>query len=117
MPDVIAFGEMKVWNPDLKLLVVTRGPAGCRYATLRFTGAVPGFGVTAIATTGAGDAFVAALLNGLLEHPHALEDEAQTQELCRFSNAAGALATTQRGAITVLLTAQQVAAFLNAHQP
>jgi fructokinase len=70
--------------------------------------------VTAIDTTGAGDAFVAALLKGLLEHPDAVADEAKLQDLCRFSNAAGALTTTQRGAIPVLPTAKQVDAFLSA---
>jgi len=70
---------------------VTLGPDGCYVAGEGFDGHVPGFEVEAVDGTGAGDAFAAGFLYGLLaEWP---------LELCaRFANAAGALATTALGA-------------------
>ncbi|CAI0404130.1 unnamed protein product [Linum tenue] len=79
----------KLFHPNLKLLVVTEGSAGCRYYTkvnlhhiflflcLRdsklnsyapmqeFKGRVPGIKVKAVDTTGAGDAFVGGFLSSL----------------------------------------------------
>jgi fructokinase len=103
-----------LWGPRLRLLVVTCGAQGCRYFTAAFAGAVPGSKVSAVDTTGAGDAFVAGLLAGLLRQPEAFEDEAALRQICRRSNAAGALTTTQRGAIPALPTAAQLDAFLSA---
>jgi fructokinase len=102
----------QLWHSNLRLLVITRGSAGCRYITSRFSGEVPGFMVKAIDTTGAGDGFVAGLLKGLLEHPQADRDEAQLREICRYANAIGAITTTDRGAIPALPTAEQVDKFL-----
>ena len=104
----------RLWHPDLRLLVITRGSAGCRYVTPNFTGEAPGFRVDAVDTTGAGDAFVAGLLKGLLDQPDAPSDNALLQAVCRYANAVGALTTTRRGAIPALPTARQVADFLEA---
>jgi fructokinase len=101
----------KLWHPDLRLLVITLGKAGCRYATPRFSGQVPGFEVKAVDTTGAGDGFVAGLLKGLVDHPQAEGDEAQLRAICRYANAVGAITTTERGAIPALPTADQVDKF------
>lgn len=101
-----------LWHGDLKLMVVTLGKAGCRYYTPDYYGAVPGYTVDSIDTTGAGDGFVAGLLSGLLNKPDALHDEAKLRCVCRLANAVGALTTTQRGAIPALPTLQQVDDFL-----
>ena len=105
----------KLWHPDLRVLVVTRGRQGCRYVTTAFSGDAPGFAVETIDTTGAGDGFIAGLLKGLLDHPGALDDESRLRAVCRYANAVGALTTTQRGAIPALPTTQQVATFLETH--
>jgi len=102
----------KLWHPALRLLVITLGKAGCRYATPQFSGRVPGFEVKAVDTTGAGDGFVAGLLKGLVDHPQAEGDEAQLRAICRYANAVGAITTTERGAIPALPTADQVDEFL-----
>lgn len=101
-----------LWHPSLKLLLVTRGGAGCAYVTATASGDVPSFPVQAVDATGAGDAFMAAMLKGLLERADLCNDEAGLREACRYANAAGALTTTQRGAIPALPTAAQVADFI-----
>jgi fructokinase len=102
----------KLWHPNLRLMVVTLGKAGCRYIAAEFSGDVPGFVVESIDTTGAGDGFVGGMLKGLLENPEAHQDEAQLREICRYANAIGAITTTERGAIPALPTAQKVARFM-----
>jgi fructokinase len=101
-----------LWHDKLNLLLITRGPQGCYYMTKQFAGAVPGMKVGAVDTTGAGDAFMAGMIHGLLRKPDALGNEFALRELCRFANANGAIATTQRGAIPALPTRAQVEAFL-----
>ena len=101
-----------LWHEDLKLMVVTRGRAGCVYFTPNFSGEVASFTVEAVDATGAGDGFVAGLLQGLLADPSVVQDETRLRELCRFANAVGALATTERGAIPALPNRERVREFL-----
>ena len=101
-----------LWHDDLKLMVVTRGRAGCVYFTQDFTGTVESFIVEAVDATGAGDGFVAGLLQGLLADPATFQNEASLRELCRFANAVGALATLERGAIPALPDRERVLDFL-----
>jgi fructokinase len=108
----LAAAVRRVWHPELRLLVITAGRAGCRYATSQFSGQVPGFEVTPVDTTGAGDGFVAGLLKGLVDDPQADRDEARLRAICRYANAVGAITTTERGAIPALPTANQVDEFL-----
>ena len=101
-----------LWHDDLKLMVVTRGRAGCVYFTPEFSSAVESFAVEAVDATGAGDGFVAGLLQGVLADPAIIQDETRLRGLCRFANAVGALATLERGAIPALPNREQVQAFL-----
>lgn len=101
-----------LWTENLRLMVVTLGKTGCAYFTPEFHGEVPGFQVTPVDTTGAGDGFVAGLLKGLLTYPQAWGDEEQLRQVCRIANAVGALTTTSRGAIPALPSLEQVNAFL-----
>ncbi len=111
----------RLWHTDLRLLLVTMGKAGCRYATPQVAGQVDGFAVRAVDTTGAGDGFVAGLLKGLIEYaqtgaspvPDNAQSEGQLRALCRYANAVGALTTTRRGAIPALPTARQVDQFMH----
>ncbi|MCC9000495.1 MAG: PfkB family carbohydrate kinase [Candidatus Contendobacter sp.] len=105
-----------LWHDELKLMVVTRGRAGCVYLTRDCSGAVESFTVDAVDATGAGDGFVAGLLQGLLADPATFQDEARLRELCRFANAVGALATTGRGAIPALPDRERVQVFLNSRE-
>lgn len=101
-------GVRQLWHEQLKLLTVTQGAAGCTYFTAEEHGDVPGFRVTPVDTTGAGDAFVAGLLAELVQHPTLWQDPDHLTTVIRFANAVGALTTTQRGAIPALPTRQAV---------
>jgi fructokinase len=105
-----------LWHDDLKLMVVTLASRGSLYFTPTSSGAVPGFDVPVADTTGAGDAFLAALLYKLYPsldavragHPGVrLLDEA-----LRFANAAGAITTTRPGAIPSLPALAEINSFL-----
>jgi len=106
-----ARGARKLWHDRLRLLVITRGAAGCVYFTPETAGEAPGFVVKPVDTTGAGDGFVAGLLAGLLDHDLAW-DRAIIEDALRLGNAVGALTTTQRGAIPALPTRAAVEALL-----
>ena len=111
--DDLTEAACKLWHNDLRVLIVTRGKAGCRYVTSTVSGEVAGFAVNTVDTTGAGDGFVAGLLKGLLDQPDAHTDENRLRAICRYANAVGALTTTQRGAIPALPTAEQVEIYLS----
>jgi fructokinase len=109
--DLEAVREL-LWHESLRLVMVTRGAAGCTWLTPTARGNVASFPVTAVDTTGAGDGFMAGLLAGLLRDPQALAEPARLDGLCRFANAVGALTTQERGAIPALPTRAAVEAFL-----
>jgi fructokinase len=105
-----------LWSPRLRLMAITRGSAGCVWLTRDAQGEVPGFGVAAVDTTGAGDAFMAGLIAGLLAERGIPREPSRLDALCRFANAAGALTTTGRGAIPSLPTRDAVEALLRARR-
>ncbi|GMI85545.1 Fructokinase 6, Fructokinase 3 [Hibiscus trionum] len=98
----------KLFHRNLKLLLVTEGPHGCRYYTQEFSGRVKGLMVEAVDTTGAGDAFVAGTLSQLASDLSLLQDEDRLRDALRFSNVCGALTVTERGAIPALPTREAV---------
>lgn len=98
-------------------LVVTLGPQGCYYDWGAVQGSLPGFAVQAVDTTGAGDAFLAALLVWLVDHtPRGIDlaglPQAAVETALQRANACGALTCTQRGAIPALPTREELEAFL-----
>ena len=102
----------ELWHDELQLLVVTCGSKGSYFYTADFQGAAESFKVEAVDATGAGDGFVAGLLQGILKQPETLNDQDQLTELCRFANAVGALTTTERGAIPALPDFEKVQRFI-----
>ncbi|THU43986.1 hypothetical protein C4D60_Mb02t02620 [Musa balbisiana] len=103
---------LRLWRPSLKLLLVTLGDMGCKYFTKDFRGIVGSFTVKQVDTTGAGDAFVGALLHGIIEDQSALQDEKKLRQVLRFANACGAITATKKGAIPSLPSASEVMEFL-----
>uniref|UniRef100_A0A7I4D5S6 fructokinase n=1 Tax=Physcomitrium patens TaxID=3218 RepID=A0A7I4D5S6_PHYPA len=99
--------------PNLKLFLVTDGPDGCRYYTPDFKGQVESYPVETVDTTGAGDAFVAGLLNKLVQDKSLLTDEAALRSALQFACACGAITTTGRGAIPSLPVVDDVLKLIN----
>jgi len=110
--DEIEAGVRALWHDELLLVAVTRGRAGSCWFTRDSSGAMPGFTVAAIDATGAGDAFMAGLLAGLIERPAAFDYPVALNQICLSANAAGALATTIRGAIPAMPDRAAVAALM-----
>lgn len=86
-----------------KLVFLTLGKDGCRYANAKARGSVPGLeGIRAIDATGAGDIFGGAAVSRLLalaKEPQELEKE-ELDTTARFACAAAGLSTARRGGIS-----------------
>ena len=84
-------------------MIVTMGGKGAVYADVNgVKGAVPAKNVIVKDTTGAGDAFIGALLSQIanLEQPKSiLTDEAMLVDFTKNANKVGALTTTKLGAL------------------
>ncbi|KAI3910112.1 hypothetical protein MKW98_014497 [Papaver atlanticum] len=91
------------WFDGLKLLVVTYGKDGVTFYTKKFKGGkVKGYTPKKVDTTGAGDAFMGALLYSIAKDPSLIEDEEKLRNTLTLASACGALSTTQKGAIPSL---------------
>ncbi|MGQ9886891.1 MAG: PfkB family carbohydrate kinase [Aggregatilineales bacterium] len=108
-------GVRALWRDRTRLVVVTAGANGARLYTRSAEYHAPGYQVTPVDTTGAGDGFVAGLLVGLLDHPDDYAD--RFDELLRFANAVGALTTTKKGAIPALPTEAEARALMRSAAP
>jgi ribokinase len=86
-------------------VVLKRGAAGALLVTGALTQHFPSFRVDVVDTTGAGDAFSAALTIGLAEGK-------PLAEAVRFANAAGALAVTRLGTLPAMPTRAETEALL-----
>jgi sugar/nucleoside kinase (ribokinase family) len=95
---------------DLKMLLVTLGKEGCYYRLGDLCGHVPGFKVRSIDATGAGDAFLGAMLFQIvrLDKDLAAWTADDLVASIRFANATGALATTKKGAIPAMPSLHEI---------
>lgn len=95
--------EKLIRDLGVKLVFVTRGAAGCLYATRSVRGEAPALaGIKTVDTTGAGDIFGGSALFGLLKtgkRPEELE-EREAESIARFACAAAGLSTTRSGGIS-----------------
>lgn len=100
-----------------QLVVVTRGPEGCYFRTEHGEGAIPGFRVKPVDTTGCGDGFFAALIHGIAKNKGRVRDVPRNEitRICRFANAVGALVSLKRGGAASMPTQREVRAFLASH--
>jgi fructokinase len=108
-------GKNKLWHDKLQLMVITRGSNGCCYFTAKHRGEADSFKVQAVDATGAGDGFVAGLLQGILKDPESINNPASLKALCRFANAVGAITTTERGGIPALPNFETVQYFIDSN--
>lgn len=103
--------------PSLSLLLITRGAKGSYCRTGRLTAAHAGYSVEVKDTTGAGDAFMAGILYGLLTRQLAGQTdwtEEQLETLLALANAMGALAATGLGAIPSMPSMDAITALAGA---
>ncbi|MCL6446346.1 MAG: hypothetical protein K6T83_23350, partial [Alicyclobacillus sp.] len=103
-------------HQGIRLVLVTLDAEGCYYSCVgadggRFDGHVPGYAVTPVDTTGAGDAFMGAMLVKIAAMRTPWTPSA-VHEWAEFAVAASALVTTRRGAIPALPTGSEVEAFM-----
>lgn len=99
----------KIYEMGVHTVIITLGKKGCFLYTGGEQGQlVPGFEVSAVDTTGAGDAF-----NG--GFAHAIAERRSLQEAVRYANAVAALSVTKVGTAPSMPFKEEVDAFLNLH--
>ncbi len=109
-------------NFGISLIIVTKGSQGSSYYTKNISGNISSPRVKTIDTTGAGDAFVGGLLyqlslldiqqKNLQRYFHQKDN---LDNIVQFSSVCGAVATTERGAMTALPSVESIKAILQ-HQ-
>lgn len=109
----LADGIKHILGLGVKLLIVTLGERGCYYTNGKVDGYVDGYAVDVVDTLGAGDAFVAAMLAQLMKQTDlASMTKDELDDIMRYANAAGALATQKVGVIPALPTQADIVQFL-----
>ncbi|MEB3251701.1 MAG: carbohydrate kinase [Cyanobacteriota bacterium] len=104
---------------NAKAVLVTAGDQGCDYATAAgLQGYIPAFRVEAEDSTGAGDSFLAGFIHQLCQRGLTLLEQPEPLVAAlRYASAAGALTTTQAGAMAAQPDARSLEAFLYLHPP
>ena len=107
----LAAGADALASRGAALVLVTLGPRGAYYRAAAGRGLLPACEVDTVDTTGAGDAFLGALLSCLagktLEELRRLP-QAQWERIVAFANAAGSLTTAAKGAIPAMPAREQI---------
>ncbi|WP_038039020.1 carbohydrate kinase family protein [Thermorudis peleae] len=98
--------QMSLWG--MRIGAISQGSRGCTLFTAQQVVHVPGFTIEPVDVTGAGDAFAAGVIYGIVHHW-------ELERIGQFANAVGALATRSVGAQTSLPTLQEVETFLQKH--
>ncbi|MGR5175523.1 aminoimidazole riboside kinase [Vibrio parahaemolyticus] len=94
------------------LVLITQGAKGALAIRGEQQQLIAGTPVKPVDTTGAGDAFVGGLLTRLSKSADWVNDET-IHDAVRWANGCGALATTQKGAMTALPNEQALLAYIN----
>lgn len=85
--------------PNIRLLLVTMGAAGCYFRFGDVRGSCPAYPVKAVDTTGAGDTFMGCCLYEIAGSGLEGLGKAELEAMTNFANAAASLITTRKGAI------------------
>jgi len=95
------------------LICATMGKMGSRaYYHGKRVEHAPFLNEDTIETTGAGDTFMACVLNGILENGLDGMDEQKLYEMLEFANAASSIITTRKGALKVMPEKNEVLQFI-----
>lgn len=109
--DSIEQGLNAIKTLEIPLVIITQGAKGALVVTKESQTLVSGKVVKPVDTTGAGDAFVGGLLYQLSQTPDWQKAE-NISLAVECAHGCGALATTQKGAMTALPNQQALKAFL-----
>jgi fructokinase len=103
-------GTWELINRGISLVAVTLGPKGCFFRLGKIFGYRHTYDVAVQDTTGAGDAFLGAMLYRLCKSDKDINglSRAEIENIIDFANAAGALTTHKKGAIPALPTLAEV---------
>ena len=98
---------------DIKLVCATMGKRGSKayYKNLKVECA-PFLREDTIETTGAGDTFMACVLDAVLENGLGSLDEQKLYNMLEFANAASSIITTKKGALKVMPEKSEVLSFI-----
>ena len=111
--DVDAGIELIRKQYDIPLICATMGKRGSKAYYKDFTVSREAFlDVNTVETTGAGDTFMACVLNAVLENGLDGFDEQKLYGMLTFANAASSIITTRRGALKVMPEKAEVLDFL-----
>jgi fructokinase len=113
--DEIAAAARALWHPRRRLLAITAGAGGARHFTAHRRVDIAGFAVPVTDTVGCGDAFMAALLVGLLAAGSPAPDARTLEQIGRYANAAGAVMAGVAGAMANMPRHEQVVGLLRTH--
>ncbi len=97
-----------------QIVAITMGKDGCILRNRKYSVKIPEFKVNAVDSTGCGDAFMAALLDGIIsfgEPPKSLSEE-KLFTIGNRANAAGAIAATRYGAMSNPPTRSEIDQFI-----
>jgi len=108
-------GAKLIWHDQFKLIVVTLDSAGCYYRTANAEGFVEAFPAQVVDTVGAGDGFLAGLLDQLWRNDFNFEDKAGIEKACRQAAAIGAIVVSRAGAIPAMPSRAEVDSFLKSN--
>jgi len=101
--------------PHAKAVLVTAGEKGSAYSVEagKHIGIIAPFSVNVVETTGAGDAFTAGILHGLVSNKYNLQEATDVRKLVQFASAVGALTCTREGGIAAQPRLEDVHALLS----
>jgi len=109
--ETLEAGLTAISNYNNTLQLITQGAKGALMITQGTQQLIAGKAIKPIDTTGAGDAFVGGLLACLASYDNWSDNE-HIKQAVKWANGCGALATTQKGAMTALPLKSQLIAYL-----
>ena len=109
--DTLEAGLTAITEYNNTLVLITQGAKGALIVTKNKQELLSGKPIKPVDTTGAGDAFVGGLLAYLAQNNNWSEIE-HVRQAVKWANSCGALATTQKGAMTALPTKNELEKYL-----
>lgn len=113
-------GSSMLSNMGISLVLISLGAKGAFYRLGDLYGTLPAYDVKTVDTTGAGDSFLGAILwqlKGMTLSQIKAMSRSEIETIVDFANAAGALTTTRKGAISIMPSLDEINACLHRNKP